>query len=56
MRAGMQLESILIHEFGHVIHGAGFDEELRSELTAAFEQAKARGSGTTAGPPSGSAA
>lgn len=25
---GMQIESILIHEFGHVIHGAGFDEEL----------------------------
>ena len=27
---GMQLESILIHEFGHVIHGAGFDEGCKT--------------------------
>ena len=26
---GMQLESILVHEFGHVVHGAGFDEALQ---------------------------
>ena len=26
---GMQLESILVHEFGHVVHGAGFDESLQ---------------------------
>ena len=40
---GMQLESILIHEFGHVIHGAGFDKQLQERLTAAFEQAKLKG-------------
>ena len=37
---GMQLESILVHEFGHVVHGAGFDEELQKRLTAAFENVK----------------
>jgi hypothetical protein len=40
---GMQLESILIHEFGHVIHGAGFDEELQQRLTDCFERARAKG-------------
>jgi len=40
---GMQIESILIHEFGHVIHGLGFDEELKRRLTEAFENAKAKG-------------
>jgi hypothetical protein len=40
---GMQIESILIHEFGHVIHGAGFDEELQNRLTETFQQAKAKG-------------
>jgi hypothetical protein len=40
---GMQIESILVHEFGHVIHGAGFDEELKREWTEAFEQAKSKG-------------
>lgn len=40
---GMQLESILIHEFGHVIHGAGFDEALQERLTRTFRQARARG-------------
>ena len=40
---GMQLESILIHEFGHVIHGAGFDEKLQKRLTETYEQAKAKG-------------
>lgn len=40
---GMQLESILIHEFGHVIDGAGFNHKQHLELTAAFEQAKAKG-------------
>jgi len=40
---GMQLESILIHEFGHVIHGAGFDKGLQQRLTKTFEQAKAKG-------------
>lgn len=34
---GMQLESILIHEFGHVVHGAGFDEALQKRLTTTFE-------------------
>jgi len=40
---GMQLESILIHEFGHVIHGAGFDKELQDRLTDTFQKAKAEG-------------
>ncbi|PHR97686.1 MAG: hypothetical protein COA78_27220 [Blastopirellula sp.] len=40
---GMQIESILIHEFGHVIHGAGFDEELQKRLTDTFERSKAAG-------------
>ena len=40
---GMQIESILIHEFGHVIHGAGFDEELTKRWTTAFETSKAKG-------------
>lgn len=40
---GMQLESILIHEFGHVIDGAGFDKDLKDRLTAAFEHAKEKG-------------
>jgi len=36
---GMRLESILIHEFGHVVHGAGFDKELQDKLTRAFKNA-----------------
>ena len=40
---GMQLESILIHEFGHVIHGAGFDKALQQRLTDTFGRAKAKG-------------
>jgi len=40
---GMQIESILIHEFGHVIHGAGFDKDLQDRLTETFKQAKAKG-------------
>lgn len=40
---GMQLESILIHEFGHVIHGAGFDEPLQKRLTEVFQRAQAAG-------------
>lgn len=40
---GMQLESILIHEFGHVIDGAGFDDALRDRLTKVFDSAKAKG-------------
>ena len=39
----MQLESILIHEFGHVIQGAGFDKELNDRVKAAFENAKQKG-------------
>ncbi|MBC8327070.1 MAG: hypothetical protein H8E27_15745 [Verrucomicrobia subdivision 3 bacterium] len=34
---GMRLESILVHEFGHVVHGAGFDDALQKRLTATFE-------------------
>jgi len=40
---GMQLESILIHEFGHVIHGAGFDDALQERLTETFKRAKEKG-------------
>lgn len=40
---GMQLESILIHEFGHVIHGAGFSKEQQERLTAAFNEARKKG-------------
>lgn len=40
---GMQNESILIHEFGHVVQGVGFDEELNARVKAAFENAKAKG-------------
>ena len=40
---GMRLESILIHEFGHVIHGAGFDKQLQERLTETFERARAKG-------------
>ena len=53
---GMQLESILVHEFGHVVHGAGFDESLQKRLSAAFENVKKPGSGTMVEPPSGIAA
>lgn len=40
---GMQIESILIHEFGHVIQGAGFDAELNARVKAAFENVKKTG-------------
>jgi hypothetical protein len=40
---GMQIESILVHEFGHVIHGAGFDDHLQQRLTETFEKAKEKG-------------
>jgi hypothetical protein len=40
---GMQNESILIHEFGHVIDGAGFDDALRERHKAAFKNAKEKG-------------
>ncbi|MDB4720461.1 hypothetical protein OAF75_03325 [Verrucomicrobiales bacterium] len=39
---GMQNESILIHEFGHVIQGAGFDPTLQKKVHEAFAKAKAR--------------
>lgn len=40
---GMQLESILIHEFGHVIHGAGFSPDQQKRLTQIHQEAKAKG-------------
>ena len=40
---GMQLESILIHEFGHVIDGVGFDKDLHERLGVAFKHAKEQG-------------
>ena len=40
---GMRLESILVHEFGHVVHGVGFDEALKKRWTETYEAAKAAG-------------
>ncbi|MFK7849345.1 MAG: hypothetical protein AB8D78_00065 [Akkermansiaceae bacterium] len=40
---GMQDESILIHEFGHVVHGAGFDEALKKRWTETYEAAMEKG-------------
>jgi len=40
---GMQLESILIHEFGHVVGGAGFDKTLNDRLNAAYAKAREKG-------------
>ncbi len=40
---GMQIESILIHEFGHVIQRPGFDEELEKRLKETYEAAMAAG-------------
>ena len=41
-KGGMQNESILIHEFGHVIQGAVFNKEQQEELNAAFAKSRAR--------------
>jgi len=35
---GMRNESILIHEFGHVVHKAGFNEAQEKELTETFKK------------------
>ena len=35
---GMKKESILIHEFGHVVHKCGFNEEQETELTETFKK------------------
>jgi hypothetical protein len=40
---GMQDESILIHEFGHVVAGVGFDSETRERLRETYERSKAKG-------------
>lgn len=40
---GMLDESILIHEFGHVIDFAGLDEARRERVTATYEQALEKG-------------
>ncbi len=40
---GMDMESILIHEFAHVIDGVGFDKTLQERLHAAFKHAKDKG-------------
>jgi len=40
---GMQRESILIHEFAHVIQAAGFDGEWQRRLVETYQRAKARG-------------
>ncbi|MCM8530415.1 MAG: hypothetical protein NE330_04575 [Lentisphaeraceae bacterium] len=35
---GMRRESILIHEFGHVVHKCGFNEDQEKELTETFKR------------------
>jgi hypothetical protein len=40
---GMQTESILIHEFAHVIDGVGFDAPLKKRKNEAFQNAKEKG-------------
>jgi hypothetical protein len=40
---GQDLESVLIHEFAHVIDGVGFDKILQERLHAAFRHAKDKG-------------
>lgn len=40
---GQRLESVLIHEFGHVINQSGFDKALQTRLTDAFKHAKEKG-------------
>lgn len=40
---GMRDESILIHEFGHVVMFQGFDEAQMKRVTEAYENAKAAG-------------
>ena len=42
-QGGMDQESVLIHEFGHVIDGVGFDSELHERLHTAFQHAKDKG-------------
>ena len=36
---GMRIESILIHEFGHVVQGAGFNKEQHARVKKAFKAA-----------------
>ncbi|MGB0766530.1 MAG: hypothetical protein ACPGYV_02335 [Phycisphaeraceae bacterium] len=40
---GMKNESILVHEFGHVVMFQGFDETQMQRVTACYENAKAQG-------------
>ena len=40
---GMDQESVLIHEFAHVIDGVGFDKKLHQRRNAAFQHAKEKG-------------
>jgi len=40
---GMQDESILVHEFGHVVMFQGFDDEQMKRVTACFENARDKG-------------
>lgn len=40
---GMRLESILVHEFGHVVQGAGFNKELHERAKKAFKNAAEKG-------------
>jgi len=40
---GMDLESVLIHKFAHVIDGVGLDKKLQKRLHAAFQHARDKG-------------
>lgn len=40
---GMRIESILIHEFGHVIQRPGFDDDLQTRLKETYEAAMEAG-------------
>ena len=40
---GQTQESILIHEFGHVVHGVGFDEAVQKRLTDTFKASRKAG-------------
>lgn len=40
---GARTESILIHEFGHVVHGAGFNDDQWAQLNKAYKTAKTVG-------------
>ncbi|MFT5128346.1 MAG: hypothetical protein ACI8W8_001956, partial [Rhodothermales bacterium] len=42
LKGGSSKESILIHEFGHVVHLVGCDKDQRTRITAAYKNAMAK--------------